>query len=112
MNGTETKLEKANIEDLKERKGDLDKALTGLDYITAIKILKYLQKIEMTKETLAATLIGKTITPLLSLKVPSDRSDLEGEVKEIKEISEKLLAEWKKLISKPAIAAPPVKSVP
>jgi hypothetical protein len=61
----------------------------------------------MTKEILAATLIGKTLTPLLSLKVPSDRNDLEGEAKEIKEISEKLLGEWKKLISKPAVSAPP-----
>ena len=45
MNGTDIKLEKANIEDLKEHKVSLDKAVTGQDFHRVIKILKYLQKV-------------------------------------------------------------------
>ena len=66
MNATAeiVKLEKLNVDDLKERKGDLDKAITGLKYDRVIIILKYLKKIEMTKEILALTLIGKTMSTL------------------------------------------------
>jgi len=32
MNGTEVKLEKANVEDLKEHKVNLEKAVTGQDF--------------------------------------------------------------------------------
>ena len=45
MNGTEIKLEKANVEDLKEHKVSLDKAITCQDFQRVIKILKYLQKV-------------------------------------------------------------------
>jgi transcription elongation factor S-II len=54
----------------------------------------------MTKETLAATLIGKSINPLTVLKTPAERGDLENEAVEIREISGLLLAEWKKLLVK------------
>jgi hypothetical protein len=37
---------------LRERMSDLDKAVVGSDYIRVIKILKYFQKIQMTKEVL------------------------------------------------------------
>jgi len=57
----------------------------------------------MTKEALALTLIGKSITPLVSLKPPSDRGDLNHEANEINHLSEKLLGEWKKLLVKPAV---------
>lgn len=56
----------------------------------------------MTKETLAATLIGKSINPLSVLKTPAERSDLENEAVEIREISGLLLSEWKKLLVKPS----------
>jgi len=45
--------------------------------------LKYLQKVQMTKETLAATLIGKSVNPLTVLKTPAERGDLEKEAAEI-----------------------------
>ena len=102
MNGTEIKLQKANFEDLKEHKVSLDKAVTGLDFQRVIKILKYLQKVQMTKETLAATLIGKSVNPLTVFKTPAERGDLEQEAAEIREISGVLLAEWKKLLVKPS----------
>lgn len=54
----------------------------------------------MTKESLAATLIGKSINPLTVLKTPAERGDLENEAVEIREISGLLLAEWKKLLVK------------
>ena len=101
MNGTEVKLEKANVEDLKEHKVSLEKAVTGQDFQRVIKILKYLQKVQMTKETLAATLIGKSVNPLTVFKTPAERGDLEQEAAEIREISGVLLAEWKKLLVKP-----------
>jgi hypothetical protein len=56
----------------------------------------------MTKESLAATLIGKSINPLTVLKTPAERGDLENEAVEIREISGLLLAEWKKLLVKPS----------
>ena len=56
----------------------------------------------MTKETLAATLIGKSVTPLTVLKTPAERGDLEKETAEIREISGVLLSEWKKLLVKPS----------
>ena len=55
----------------------------------------------MTKETLAATLIGKSVNPLTVLKTPAERGDLDKEAAEIREISCLLLAEWKKLLVKP-----------
>ena len=108
MNGTEIKLQKANVEDLKEHKVSLDKAVTGLDFQRVIKILKYLQKVQMTKETLAATLIGKSVNPLTVLKTPAERGDLEQDAAEIREISCLLISEWKKLMVK-ASEAPSVK---
>lgn len=45
MNGTEIKLEKANVDDLKEHKVSLDKAVAAQDFQRVIKILKYLQKV-------------------------------------------------------------------
>ena len=56
----------------------------------------------MTKETLAATLIGKSVNPLTVLKTPAERGDLEKETAEIREISGVLLSEWKKLLVKPS----------
>ena len=104
MNGTEIKREKANVENLKEHKVSLDKAVTGQDFQKVIKILKYLQKVQMTKETLAATLIGKSVTPLTVLKTPAERGDLEKETAEIREISCLLISEWKKQLVKPSEA--------
>ena len=75
-----TSLEKANAEDIIERKIYLQKALAQKDYSKVIKILKYLQRLEMNKEVLARTLIGKSISPLVNLKTPADQ---EGEIKEI-----------------------------
>jgi len=54
----------------------------------------------MTKETLAATLIGKSVSPLTVLKTPAERGDLEKEAAEIREISSLLISEWKKLMVK------------
>ena len=54
----------------------------------------------MTKETLAATLIGKSVNPLTVLKTPAERGDLEKEAAEIREISSLLISEWKKLMVK------------
>ena len=65
----------------------------------------------MTKETLAATLIGKSINPLSVLKTPSERSDLENEAVEIREISGLLLSEWKKLLVKPSETPSMTKSI-
>jgi hypothetical protein len=62
----------------------------------------------MTKETLAATLIGKSVNPLTVLKTPAERGDLEQEAVEIREISCLLISEWKKLMVK-ASEAPFVK---
>lgn len=45
MNGSTTagaKLERANVDELKDRKASLEKAIAELDYIRAIKILKTL----------------------------------------------------------------------
>ena len=50
------------MDDLKERKVDLDKAVVNKEYDVVIKILKYLSKIKMSKEVLALTLIRKTMT--------------------------------------------------
>lgn len=66
----------------------------------------------MTKETLAATLIGKSINPLTVLKTPAERGDLENETVEIREISGLLLAEWKKLLVKPSETPALTKSPP
>jgi hypothetical protein len=101
------------VDDLKERKADLDKALINTEYDTVIKILRYLSKIEMNKEVLALTLIGKSMTQLSSLTPPGSRGDLESQAKQIRELSASILAEWKKLIAKtPTAAAPETEKKP
>jgi hypothetical protein len=97
----DSKLEKANIEDLIERKADLEKAVASQDYQKVIKILKYLKSIDMTIEALAGSLIGKSLKPLSTLKAPKIRGDLDGEAKEINEISAYILGKWMKLVIKP-----------
>lgn len=112
MNTTaDIKLEKANPDDLKERMIDLDKSVAGQDFNRVVKILKYFQKIEMTMAVLVATKIGKTLTPLSTLKCPFDRKDLEDEASKIREISAGLLVEWKKLLNKPVEATPAQKPI-
>ena len=44
------------------------------------------------------------------MKTPADRGDLENEVKQVRELSTSLLAEWKKLLAK-APAAPTTKDI-
>ncbi len=91
------KLEKVSSELLLERKGELEKALSSHKFHTVISLLKVLKKTLITRELLADTLIGKTLTSCSNSQAPKDRGDLEGEASQIREISTAILTEWKKI---------------
>jgi hypothetical protein len=74
-----TNLVKITPEELKERKADLEKFLKTNDLRNVLNILKVLKKTAITRELLAETLIGKTITTCSNLQLPKDHGDLESE---------------------------------
>lgn len=91
------KLEKVSSQLLLETKGDLEKALSSHKFHTVIALLKVLKKTLITRELLADTLIGKTLTSCSKAQAPKEHGDLEGEASQVREISAEILTEWKKI---------------
>jgi len=108
----EIKLEKVSAEVLIEHKADLDKLRTSHDYSNIAKLLKRLQRTQMTKELLVQTLIGKTMTTLSELQTPPEHGDKESEVKEVREMSSQLINKWKELLKQKSSTGNPSSSAP
>lgn len=51
----------------------------------------------ITRELLADTLIGKTLTSCSKAQAPKEHGDLDGEASQVREISAEILTEWKKI---------------
>ena len=74
-----TNLVRITSEELTERKADLEKFLKIRDLRNVLNILRVLKKTVITRELLASTLIGKTITTCSNLELPKEHGDLESE---------------------------------
>lgn len=88
-------LEKISHEELTELKGDLEKNRSSGDLVTVYKILKVLQSKMITRELLASTMIGKTISSLMQVQPAGPHA--EDEAQQVRSLSSDIVEEWKKI---------------
>lgn len=92
-----TKAEAISQSELTELKADLERARAKGDLQQVVGILKVLQRRQMTRELLAATLVGKTLSGLVNLNLKEPKPEIEAEASSIRDLASAIVADWKQV---------------